>query len=64
MVEWRDHPDMGRVALPNSPLRFHRAGMQPLKFFPDLGEHNVDVFGELLGLEPQAVAALEEQGVC
>ncbi len=64
MVEWREHPRMGRVALANSPLRFHDAGMQPIKFFPDLGEHNKEVFGEMLGMSGDEVAALAARGVC
>jgi crotonobetainyl-CoA:carnitine CoA-transferase CaiB-like acyl-CoA transferase len=38
MLEWVEHPELGRITVPNSPLRFH--GARPAKTLPSprLGE--------------------------
>jgi crotonobetainyl-CoA:carnitine CoA-transferase CaiB-like acyl-CoA transferase len=56
-----DHPEAGKVELPGLALRF---GATPgeLRRPPLLGEHNVEIFGEL-GYPPPEVAALRTQNV-
>jgi crotonobetainyl-CoA:carnitine CoA-transferase CaiB-like acyl-CoA transferase len=63
MLEWRDHYDYGRVVLPNSPLRFHGADRVPTRDSPRVGEHNADVYNELLGLSEIDLARLRDDGV-
>ena len=62
-LEWIDHPDLGKVPLPNSPMRFE--GIEPLPIMPSrrLGQDNDKVYGEWLGLAPDAVAQLQSDGV-
>jgi len=62
-LEWIDHPDLGKVPLPNSPMRFE--GIEPLPIKPSrrLGQDNDKVYGEWLGLAPDAVAQLQSDGV-
>jgi crotonobetainyl-CoA:carnitine CoA-transferase CaiB-like acyl-CoA transferase len=63
MLQWVDHPRLGRTVLPNSPLRFHGAtDVQPVAA-PVLGEHNLEVFGNWLGLGSDAVERLRAEGV-
>jgi crotonobetainyl-CoA:carnitine CoA-transferase CaiB-like acyl-CoA transferase len=62
MLEWIDHPRLGRTVLPNSPLRFHGTPQVPAAASPTLGEHNIEVLGERLGLDPDAVRALAASG--
>ena len=50
MLRWFDHPSMGRVVLPNSPLRFPELAAMEIQFFPELGQHNDAIYGGLLGL--------------
>ena len=61
-LEWFEHPSLGRVALPQSPLRLH--GTEPARGArnPSLGEHNRAVYGELLGLSAADVDALARDG--
>jgi crotonobetainyl-CoA:carnitine CoA-transferase CaiB-like acyl-CoA transferase len=56
-----DHPEAGSIELPGLALRF---GGTPgeLRRPPLLGEHNVEIFGEL-GYTPTEVAALRTQNV-
>ncbi len=63
MLQWVDHRDMGRVVLPHSPLRFPDIGQLPLEPFPRLGEHNAEVYGQLLGLSGDALGRLADEGV-
>ncbi len=63
MLQWIDHPTMGRIVIPNSPLRFHGTPQMMGGPHPSLGEHNVEVYGEMLGLSEAEVAGLKSEGV-
>lgn len=63
MLEWVEHPELGRVVLPNSPLRIHGADRPATIPSPDLGQHNDDIYGTLLGLSVQEIGALRDKGV-
>lgn len=62
-IEWIDHPDLGRVPLPNSPMRYD--GVEPLPIVPSrrLGQDNEAVYCDWLGLSPGDLTALRDQGV-
>ena len=49
MLGWFDHPTMGRVVLPHSPLRFPELQPMEIRFYPELGQHNDAIYGDLLG---------------
>jgi crotonobetainyl-CoA:carnitine CoA-transferase CaiB-like acyl-CoA transferase len=57
-LEWVDHPILGRVVLPNSPLRFE--GTEPAAIEPtgELGRDNRSVYCDFLGLSPEDITAL------
>ena len=63
MLQWVDHPDLGRVVLPSSPIRIHGDDPPPLEPNPSMGQHNGDIYGEWLGLGAERVAELEADGV-
>jgi len=63
MLEWIDHPDLGRVVVPNSPIRLHGAVRPPTRPSPALGAHNAEVYGDWLGLSEGEIAGLREDGV-
>jgi crotonobetainyl-CoA:carnitine CoA-transferase CaiB-like acyl-CoA transferase len=56
-----DHPETGAIELPGLALRFSGTPGE-LRRPPLLGEHNVEIFGEL-GYTPPEVAALRAQNV-
>jgi crotonobetainyl-CoA:carnitine CoA-transferase CaiB-like acyl-CoA transferase len=58
-----DHPYLGEMVVPHSPLRFRGSPPVPLVPSPGLGEHNRDVYGGLLGLSDRDLADLRAGGV-
>ena len=62
MLEEIDHPELGRITVPNSPLRYH--GVEPLPPTPSprLGQHNREIYGRLLGLSDPEIDALQAEG--
>lgn len=57
-----DHPGLGEVVVPNSPLRFRASPPAPLVPSPGLGQHNAEVYGGLLGLSGEEILGLREEG--
>jgi CoA:oxalate CoA-transferase len=51
MLQRIDHPSLGSIIVPNSPLRLHGADRVEPVPSPSLGQHNVDVYGGWLGLD-------------
>jgi len=58
-----EHPDLGRVALPHSPLVFEGAARQPLEPSLPLGGSNKAVSGEWLGHSDEELKAFKADGV-
>ncbi len=62
MLQHVDHPSLGDVILPNSPLRLHGADRTEAVPSPFLGQHNQEIYGDWLGLGSDGVAALQRDG--
>ena len=62
MLQRVQHPSLGEVVLPNSPLRLHGADRVEPVPSPLLGQHNMAIYGEWLGLGSDAVEALTRDG--
>lgn len=62
-LEWIDHPELGRVVVPTTPLRLHGAPKVPTVPSPGLGESNVEIYGDWLGLSMAEIAELKRGGV-
>ena len=58
-----DHPQLGRVALPHSPLVFEGTPRLPLEPSRPLGSSNDEIFGEWLGHSEQELSAWKRGGV-
>jgi crotonobetainyl-CoA:carnitine CoA-transferase CaiB-like acyl-CoA transferase len=63
MIEAIDHPQLGRISVPGSPLRFHGTPQTPAKPSPALGGDNAEVYRDLLGLGAEEVETLKADGV-
>ncbi len=62
MLRWIDHPVVGRIAAPHSPIRLHGVEPMELTLNPELGADNDSVYGEWLGLDGDEIASLREDG--
>jgi formyl-CoA transferase len=62
-LQWIDHPQLGRVALPHSPLVFEGTQRRPIEPSLPLGASNDAVFGEWLGHSEEELAAYKAEGV-
>lgn len=59
-LEWVEHPLLGRVVLPNSPLRFEGSEPPPIAPTGALGRDNIVVYRDWLGLPHDEVERLME----
>ncbi|MFT7599869.1 MAG: CoA:oxalate CoA-transferase [Acidimicrobiales bacterium] len=62
-MQWMDHPQLGEVPLPHSPIRWHGSDLIELVHSPSLGANNRTVYKELAGLDDDAVDQLVADGV-
>jgi formyl-CoA transferase len=62
MVVTVEHPTRGAFTMPANPIRLGDSPTE-VKPAPLLGQHNTDVYGALLGLGPEDLAALKRDGV-
>jgi CoA:oxalate CoA-transferase len=53
-----EHPDLGPLTVPHSPLRYEGTPQLPLQPSPRLGEHNAEVLREWLGLDDAEIDEL------
>lgn len=58
-----DHPTLGNVVLPHSPLVFEGIERRPIESSRPLGAGNDEVFGTWLGHSPEELAAFRSAGV-
>jgi crotonobetainyl-CoA:carnitine CoA-transferase CaiB-like acyl-CoA transferase len=63
MLEEIDHPDLGSVIVPTTPLRLHGADRVKSVPSPKLGQHNREVYHGWLGLSEVEVEGLKRDGV-
>jgi CoA:oxalate CoA-transferase len=62
-LQWIDHPQLGRVVLPHSPIVFEGTPRRPLEPSRALGDANDEVFGQWLGCSVDELDALRAEGV-
>ena len=58
-----EHPDLGRIRNLGAPFKLPASPGGPLRPSPRLGQHNAEVYGQLLGLRAEQIAALQGKGV-
>lgn len=62
MLRWVDHPEVGRVVLPATPLRIEGAPPPDFEPSPFLNQHEGEVLGGLLGITEMQREALRAAG--
>jgi crotonobetainyl-CoA:carnitine CoA-transferase CaiB-like acyl-CoA transferase len=63
MLREVEHPALGEIVLQNSPINVASGQSVTPGMPPELGEHNSDVYRQLLGLDETALASLKSLGV-
>jgi len=63
MVVPLDYPGLGRVHVPGIPMKMSLTPGSIQGPSPQLGEHNEEVYGDLLGFSPEKVAELKAGGI-
>ena len=63
MLQDIEHPDLGRVTVPNSPFRLSTHPVAAPRPAPRLGEHNEEVLTGWLGVPGEELVRLREEGV-
>ena len=62
MIAEMDHPEHGTVKAPANPVNFSALETTHERAPPDLGEHSVEILGDL-GYSPEEIASLESENV-
>ncbi len=63
MLERIDHPELGNIVVPTTPLRLHGADKVATIPSPTIGQHNDEIYGGWLGLTEAELADLRQAGV-
>jgi len=63
MFPTMDQPGIGPFRVTAMPIKFSETEPKIQRGAPALGEHNEEVYGQLLGMTPEEVAALKEKGI-
>jgi formyl-CoA transferase len=62
MIVDLEHPVRGKFSMPGCPVKLEDSPVE-VRCAPLLGQHNAEVYGNLLGLKADRLAQLKEQGV-
>lgn len=62
-LQWQEHPELGRIPVQSSPLRFAGTEQMPITPSRKLGADNNAIYGDWLGLSAQDIAELTSEGV-
>ena len=58
-----DHPELGEIVVPTTPLRLHGTERVEPGPSPIVGQHNAEIYGGWLSLSAAEIAELSESGV-
>ena len=62
-IQWIEHPDLGEMPLPHSPIRWHDSELLAIDPSHPVGADNAVVFGELLGMSESDLTSLKAAAV-
>lgn len=62
-LQWVDHPELGELPLPSSPIRWHDTPLLELESSRALGADNDRVFAELGGLTESEIKRFADEGI-
>ena len=62
-LERIDHPELGEIVVPTTPLRLHGTDKVETRPSPTIGQHNAEIYGDWLGLSSIEIDELREAGI-
>ena len=62
MLERIDHPELGKIVVPSTPLRLHGTDKVETRPSPTIGQHNSEIYGGWLGLSATEIQELKGAG--
>ena len=62
MLERIDHPELGEIVVPTTPLRLHGTDRVETMPSPTIGQHNAEIYGGWLGLSEAEIEELRQGG--
>jgi CoA:oxalate CoA-transferase len=62
MLENVEHPELGPITVPTTPLRLHGSAKPPMAPSPKIGQHNDEIYGGWLGVTAAELAVLKDEG--
>jgi crotonobetainyl-CoA:carnitine CoA-transferase CaiB-like acyl-CoA transferase len=63
MLTRLDHPELGEIVVPTTPLRLHGTDTVGAGPSPTIGQHNAEIYAGWLGLSAAEIAELKDSGV-
>ncbi len=63
MIVYADHPELGRIPLPGTPIKLSLTPGRIGALAPKLGEHNEEIYGKLLGFSLEKLSQLKQRGI-
>jgi CoA:oxalate CoA-transferase len=57
-----EHPELGDIVVPTTPLRIHGTDKVEAGPSPTIGQHNAEIYGGWLGLSDAEITELKESG--
>ncbi len=63
MLVRRNHPELGDIVLPSSPIHLSEFETSEIEFFPEVGRDNESVFSDWLDMTESEVESLSSEGV-
>ncbi len=62
MVVEVEHPEGDRVLMPGNPIKLSDVSADSFTASPGLGQHNQEIFGDLLGKSKSELSILRDEG--
>ncbi|WP_434906497.1 CaiB/BaiF CoA transferase family protein [Bradyrhizobium sp. HKCCYLS20291] len=63
MLTWIDHPQFGRIVIPDSPIRIHGTDRLPAAISPKLGQDTEEILRTMLDFSAEDIEGLRSEGV-
>lgn len=63
MIQYIEDPELGSIPIVGNPMKLSLTPASIRGHAPQLGEHNEEIYRQLLGFSPDKIASLKEEGI-